>query len=217
MAVIAIAEETTTGTVAIDAGTFRRMAKNAAAFSSKDAFRPVLNTTLCQYIAEPTARGAGTFRMVSTDSYRVIIQDAECDGSAGSWLVTRASLERFVKVLPARPVGLAAIRFGTDRATLTAAGTEVLSDPFLSENFPNVLGLADWFASIDMAAENGGSAAFNPAFLSDIGKLLPLNGDKAAAHVRIETNGLRPMRFAVGSPVDGAFIVGGLMPVRTAV
>lgn len=196
--------------------------KNAALFATKDGKRPILSAVQLEWgpIEGPFGLDANTLRLISTDSYRLLIQEiplGEKVAEVGSFLLERDAAVSFAdhlkKSLGTRVPKLEGkwLRFADrDASCSTPIGT--LSGRKVEGEFPV------WRSLIDGDTIEQGdacsAASFNPAFLKDLCSLIPLGDVSKREHtIMLAPTALKPMRVTVKCEA-GSSILAALMPVR---
>lgn len=182
--------------------------KNGVMMCARDEIRPVLDGIHIEIEPE-------LLRFVSTDSYRLLVQELPTEGqpvshaailpriAALTWIKGLTGLKNQNCLLTVQPAGKL-LMLQTEQSTFT-------TEPVMGE-FPTWRSLLpSWELVPD--GEPCTSAAYDARFLSEIGKVVPFDGPKEP-HVRLFPNGLKAMRFEVQT--DTGRIHGAQMSVRVA-
>lgn len=181
-----------------------RAMSNALLFTaSKTAYLPVLESVCIEQKA-----GAGKLSVVSTDRYRMFVEDIEHNSNRGEGfkvLISAADVKQLLPLLKsAGRLGSAMLLVG-EKELKVSAGIGEITLSYVEGDFP------DWRKVVveDFTAEPTGEIAFDPAFLGHLGKL------------KLDTK-KTPAQFQFNGPLKPALIRfdGGpriwQMPIRLA-
>lgn len=213
-------ERSTEITMELSARLLANVLRNAMAAASKDNLRPVLCAAMVQ-------SEDGFVRVVSTDSYRLLVQEFPIEGAKPSapFVVERESLmlierlarsvkqprgrNRFTK--PAQPASLS---LAPGKVTFAVNGTSVESKLKIDSPYPGWDKLVEGVPPKLEIGVEGKSCVVNGGFLADLAKLSPLIDQLPTFVIQPQNDPLKPLQVEVCNR-DGYRVYALLMPVRT--
>lgn len=214
-------------TIELPARLLADVLKNALVAACKDQIRPILCAAAVQC-------EDGFVRVVSTDSYRLLVQQFPVEGvkPSAQFIVDRAALtliERLARAVKKPPKGrgrrgwnppeiapqTATVKLSPAAVEFASNGTRVEMKAKSLGEYPNWQKLTEGVPAKIETAQQGQSVAVNGEYLSQLANLSTLTEQTSAVVVAPQINPLSPVRIEIVNR-NGYRVYALLMPVRTS-